>query len=334
VIRMCSDAAFVNDPLRILRGIRFAGSYGMEIEKTTLDAMRRYSHLLQNIAVERVLSELFEIFSFAQSARLIALLDDLGGVAAILPETESMRGCTQNNYHHLDVWRHSLAVLENCEVIIGNLNAFFGDASVDVEECLAENDRLPLLKMAALLHDVGKPPTRNVRPGTGRVTFYGHDRVGSEIVRKIAKRFKMAKRDRAFLGSLVAEHLHVLNLSAEDVRPTTRLRLLRKHGDDVIPLIILGMADIKGTLGPQSSPEAISRHVAWSGDIVREYFRSVRRELGREDLLSGKDLIAIGIKPGPGMGEVLRKIREAQDEGKVKSREEALALAKKLGDCE
>jgi putative nucleotidyltransferase with HDIG domain len=225
-------------------------------------------------------------------------------------------------------------VMENCEYILNHLGEFFGELSAAVAGDLAKDRRLPLLKLAALLHDVGKPAKRAVNPTSGRITFYGHDDVGAEIVAGIAERLKMANRDRDYLRLLVAEHLHVLNLSPPHVNAQTISKWLRQLRDDVIPVVILGISDIKGTLGPDSTEDATTAHISWSRLTLKRYFEVARKQLERKDLVTGKDLIALGIQPGPGMGRILAVLREAQDADEIATKEDALKLAQTLRDSQ
>ena len=332
LIRIPGPDAFLSDPLRMLRAVRFAAVLGFSIGEGTLSAMKAAAPRLRNTAWERILAELTEIFKTGNSAHFIRMTDELGILEIIFPEIRPMKDCDQNMFHHLDVWRHSLLVLENCEHILSHPEEFFSVAARQVSENLKSRNRLPLLKLAAMLHDVGKPRTRGFREDTGRITFYGHDKKGAEIISEIAGRLRMPKRDQEFIRILVAEHLHTLSLSAPEVRFATQMRWFRKLGEDVIPLIILSMADIMATRGPASGKEFRTRHLDWSAETVNRYFGKIREQLKRSSLISGNDLIARNMIPGPEMGRILRKVREAQDTGKIRNRDEALAMAEALAE--
>lgn len=254
-------------------------------------------------------------------------MDELGILDVIFPEIRHMKGCTQNTYHHTDVWNHSLMVLEICEYVVNHLQEFFGSVAEEVADNLKPGNRIPLLKLSAMLHDVGKPMTRGVKEDTGRITFYGHDKKGTEIVSQITQRLRMSSRDQEFVRRMVAEHLNVLNLFFYKVRPTTRMRWFRKLKHDCIPIIIMGIGDIRSTLGPASTEERRENHLRWSQNTVKEYYRKIKKQLERHNFITGKDLMDIGMSPGPELGDVLRKIREAQDAGLIRNREAALAMA-------
>ncbi len=329
IVRVTGPGAIPSDPLRILRAFRFAASLDFTIEPETLSVMREGVEMLRDTATERIQAELTEIFRTKRSFPFIRRMDDMGVLNVIFPEIKAMKGCVQNGYHHLNVWGHSLLVLEHCEHILNHLEEFFGPVARQVSENLKPCNRLPLLKLTALLHDVGKPGTRGVRED-GRITFHGHEEEGAEMVSDIAKRLRMSNQDHDFVYTVVAEHLHVLNLFFSKAKPSTRMRWFRKLKDDCIPLIIHGMADIKATLGPLATDERREKHLRWSREAVRKYYEEIKQQLERQNLMNGKDLIDMGMAPGPEMGRLLGKIREAQDVGQINDREEALSLAREL----
>lgn len=327
LVRQVGSQTFPDDPLRILRAYRFAAVFNLRISPETRATMRQYRPLLSQSAVERQLVELKKIFSSDRTFAFVSEMAEDGVLDLLFSEIGAMKGCTQNSYHHRDVWGHSLLVLRNCEVILGALEAFFGEWADEIRKYLAEKERVPLLKLAALLHDIGKPVTRGMRDD-GRITFYGHDLQGAEMIVNIAERFRMGKKASSFLHDLVAGHLQVLTLSSPNVNAATLRRWFRKHGDDCLGLLIIGMADIKGTLGPDSSELDRNEFVQWARTTVGEYL-SFKKELARPDLVSGKDLLNLGIPSGPKMGSLLKEIVHAQDVGEITNRQEALDFVKK-----
>lgn len=333
IIRITGPAAIPSDPLRILRALRFAAKFDFTIEAGTLAAMKSHSRLISETAPERIMNELTEIFRTGKSASFIRLMDDLEVLGIIFPEIIPMKACQQNGYHHLDVWGHSMLALENCESLLNNAGEFFEPVTEQIRENLNTGNRLPLLKLTAMLHDVGKPATRGERDD-GRITFHGHDKAGAEIISAIAERMRMSNQDHDFVHTVTAEHLNVLNLFFSGAKPSTRMRWFRKLKEDSIPVIIHGMADIKASRGPLSTEKRIEDHTAWSKAQIIKYYQKIKPQLERKDLVNGNDLIAIGMKPGPEIGKLLRKIRNAQDTGQVKTREEAMAMAEdELESC-
>ncbi len=336
VIRQAHPAAFHNDPLRILRAVRFAVVLDFGMEETTQNAVRDCRMLLTGVAPERISGELLEILNTPRSRawfQWFQWMDEQGVLEVIFPEITPMKGCRQNAFHHLDVWGHSLAVMENCQYILGRLENFFGTEAAQVRRVLDVEHRTPLLKLAAMLHDVGKPARQAMDPETGRITFHGHDAEGALLVEAVADRLRLSNLDKTFLKQMVAEHLHVKNLSRPEVRHGTRVRWFRRMMDSCVPSIILAMADIEGSLGPATSPETRKKHLQWLTHMAKSYFQEIKPRLKRDrDFITGKDLIRLGMTPGPAMGEILKAVQQARDDGEVTTVDEAMVLVKSYLD--
>ncbi len=329
-IRITGPDVFKSDPLRTLRAFRFAAELKFTIEEFTIRSIRENCLLLSEISAERILVELLNLLKTNPAASSIRMMDELGLLEVIFPEIRTMKNCLQNGFHHLDVWNHSLAVLETCEYIAANLKNYFSEASRHVEDNLSEGNRLPLMKMAALLHDVGKPAKKKARGESREINFHDHDREGGKIASAISVRLKMSNRDREFLRTMITEHMHILYLSRPGVKEKTILKWFGKLNDDIIPLIIIEMADSMSTRGPASKKSEREAHLAWSKKMVMEYYSEIRTKLKRKNVISGNDLISLGMKPGPELGRALEKIREAQDTGRILDRSAGFAMAEKL----
>ena len=328
-IRMAGSGTFVSDPLRVLRALRFAAALDFTVEATTWKEMQKSGPLLRQVAAERVMTELMLILKNCRSSFFFSRMEELGILEVVFPEITPMKGCTQNGYHHKDVWEHSLLVMENLEHITDNLSRHFGDTGDNITRNIT-GERLALLKLASLLHDVGKPATKGLDPGSGRITFYGHAKEGARLIDKIAVRLKMPNSAREFLVRLVAEHLHALLLASKKAKPAASIRWLRKMKDDAVPAIILSMADVMSSLGPASGAEYRQDHLIWAKKSICDYYAGIKARLESPGLITGDDLIALGLHPGPQLGQVLTHIRRAQDSGEITTSEEALNKAKAL----
>jgi poly(A) polymerase len=330
LIRLCSNRAIKDDPLRMLRAIRFSAELGFTIENDTEVSIAQQASLLNESAPERVMSEMIRIFAVPQCASYIRKMDQLSLLDIVFPEIRPMKGCTQNSYHHQDVWNHSMSVLENCEHILNNLDKFFDDPNHFILNYLLKKDRIPLLKIACLFHDVGKPNTRKLKPESGKVTFYDHDAKSKDILSDMALRLKISKKSRGLLETLAAEHLHVVNLSKFGVKKSTIIRFFRKLGDDTVLLIILSMADTRSKMRPSTKESEKKNHLEWCRKIIAEYFIFIKKQFEIKNLISGKDLIKLGLIPGPNMGKILKHTREAQDSGMFRNKQDALDFAKSI----
>jgi putative nucleotidyltransferase with HDIG domain len=276
------------------------------------------------------MTELMLILATPNSSLYFAQMDELGMLEIIFPAIIPMKGCDQNGFHHKDVWGHSLLVMQHAEHIINNLDDYFGEKSEDISYNLAQADRLPLLKLAALMHDIGKPGTKETDPGTGRISFHNHAAKGAAMIEVLARAMKMSRENINFLARLTAEHLNILTLASGRARPLTQLRWFRKMHDDSIPAIILSMADIMSILGPDAGEEYRQNHINWSKKNIIDYCENIKTQIEKKPLITGSDLIALGMEPGPGIGKVLRQVRDAQDTAEVTTRQAALDLARSL----
>lgn len=176
---------FREDPLRILRGIRFASQLGFEIEAETFAGMRECAGLLASLSQERITSELDKLLQGREPARGLNALRETGALDVVLPELRSMAGCEQNRFHRYDVWGHTVATVE----------------AIDAP---ASSRRLR--RWTALLHDVGKPAVRHVK-ANGEWGFYRHETVGAELAAALLDRLKLGKQESLSVTLLVRRHM-------------------------------------------------------------------------------------------------------------------------------
>ena len=330
IIRVTGKKAFPSDPVRILRGFRFAAELNFTMDKKTLAEIKIHAQALTSSPAERIMYELIKIFSLDNSSNFVKTMDNTVSLGKIFPEIKKMKKCPQNGYHHQDVWSHSINVLEKCENIIKKRTEFFGHHADKVFENLLSNSRLPLIKIGALLHDVGKPETRGFSKKSDRITFYGHDKTGEKTVGAITSRLRMSNRDSFFLQMLAGEHMRPAIIINDKTSEKTRVRWFKKVKEDVVPLVILAMADVMSKQGPLSVESGKKKLLKILAGLICEYYEKRKNMIEQKNLISGKDIIPLGINPGPAMGTILKKIREAQELGLLETKDEALAMAKKL----
>lgn len=336
LVRAVSDRVFQDDPLRMLRAVRLAGQLGFQIEAETLALIRRDAARIVEPAAERVREELLALLAPAAAAERVRLLEKLGLLVHLLPELLLGQGVTQPPPHILDVYEHHLAVLAAVEGLLAppphsapNLWAE-GAALAPWREQMAAHlsvevshgqPRWLLLKLAALLHDVGKPATRSVDED-GRIHFYGHETVGAEIVRTILRRLKMAQKSIGWVERLVANHLRPLHLTQRlPPRRKTIYRYFRATGDAGPDVVLLSIADQRGKVFAEDRAEVI----AVGQQLLAAYFDEYEDLVAVQPLLSGREIIGLtGIEPGPLVGELIERLKEAQASGHVRDREGAV----------
>jgi poly(A) polymerase len=336
VLRTASESAFEEDPLRLLRACRLATGLGLTLDARTKELARTNAAHAADPAGERQFAEFSGIVAGPDPLGGIRLMEDLGLLAVVLPELETLRGVVQNPNHHLDVYGHTLAVLEEWLGIESDLPAFAGDLTAEVEEFLAEplaNEltRKDALRFGALFHDLGKPETRG--EGSGYVTFIGHDEVGARIIASICRRLRTSRVLSRHLQGLALHHLRLGFLIHQ--RPLSRravydyLVATEPVGADVTLLTVADRLAARGE-GPLASPEMVQAHLDLAKEMLREALAWHRQGSPRPPL-SGDELAdELGLSPGPEIGRLLEELRAEAFTGEITSRSQALERAREL----
>jgi poly(A) polymerase len=286
------ERRFDEDQLRLLRAVRFAARFGFKIEPATFAAMRKLAARIHAVSRERVRDELTKMLTEGHARRAFELLDETDLLVQVLPEISRMKGVAQPPQYHPegDVWIHTLMLLEQLE-----------------PGCAAT------LAWGALLHDVGKPPT--FREAPDRIRFDGHVEVGVAIGAEICRRFRFSNEETRQILALIDNHMRFAD--APRMKSSTLKRFFRL--DDFPEHLALHRMDCL----------AAHRNLdIWN--FVRERYESTPQEAVRpQPLLTGRDLIAAGYSPGPAFKEILQAIEDAQLEGTIATREDAMALTRK-----
>ena len=326
VIRVTGKNYFKEDPLRILRAFSFSCMLGFTLDKETLRLAKKEKHLISGVSSERIREELFKIFDSSAAYTSLAMLDKLRILEIIFPEIKPMRGIGQGPYHHLDVWQHTLETLNQFELL---LKAFKQDLEISrylSQELSSLRKRSSLLKLACILHDVGKP--KALRREKGKIIFHGHERIGLGLARIICRRLKLANDETRSLERIVLWHLRPGYL-ADNGRPTERavFRYFRDTGSDALAVLLLSLADQRATKGPLTTALSRVRHEKTAKALIH---RLLTREKEKKPVpfLNGNDLMRkFKLPPGPLIGKILSGLDEAQAIGKVKNKAEAIRLA-------
>jgi len=308
ILRAPGTAAerFADDPVRVLRLARFSAQLGFDADPATLLAAREHAPELEHVAVERVRDELTKLLVAEHADRGLGVALDTGALAVVLPEVAAMDGVTQPSFHDLDVFAHTVQTVTLAPAT-------------------------PVLRWAALLHDVGKVPARTVEPD-GRIRFFRHPRIGAEIAEKICKRLKMSNAQTAAISHLVGEHmrlgdLHTGNRRAVD-RAVRKLDLWERGSSAQAPIVSaedaveLTLADLGATAGRERAPE------------VREKLQGVvaaSRERGTGErprhAVSGRAVMEeLGLDEGPEVGAAIAAVDAAVAAGEIAAEDSAAAI--------
>jgi putative nucleotidyltransferase with HDIG domain len=330
VLRAVSKRSYLDDPLRLLRAARLAAQLGLEIYPDTAALARAAAPRAADPAGERQLAELRQLVGGPDPLRGLHLLEELGVMPVVLPELETLRGVEQGPNHHLDVYDHTVAVLEHTLEVEADLERFAGERATEVAELLEEPladelSRRTALRFGALFHDIAKPATKAERDGF--VGFRGHDEVGVGIIGEICRRLRASRRLTQHLQALARHHLRLGFLIPE--MPLSRRRVhayLRATEPVAVDVTLLTVADRLSARGqgPIASPEMVSAHLQLAREMIAAGL-DWRREGPPVPLLRGDEIAAeLGLHPGPEVGSALAELEAAQYAGEVTDRTGAL----------
>jgi putative nucleotidyltransferase with HDIG domain len=342
-LRMAAPGAFAQDPLRVLRLVRLAVELDMEPDAETLRGAGVHAGGLAGVSAERVFVELRRVIAAREPRRGLEMMGALGASAVVLPELDALRGVEQNRFHHLDVYGHTLEVLDGVVELTSpgrtatpELEAALGGRRAAVDALLAEPlademTRGDALRWGALLHDAAKPLTREVRPQAGRVTFIGHDARGAELARAVLTRLRSSERLRTHVAALVRHHLRpgFLVHEPQPLARKTVFEYLRACSPVEVDVTLLSIADRLATRGDRAQ-QSIEAHLALAGDLLGDALRW-RAEGPPKPLLRGDELASEANNPtGPRVGELLEELAAAQYAGELASRDQALEYVRRL----
>jgi poly(A) polymerase len=334
MLRVVSPSAYEQDPLRPLRLARLAAELDLRPEPQTEELTSSAAGGVAGASPERVYAELRRLVLAPGVLEGVALADRLGLVRSVLPEVADLHRVEQSHFHHLDVYDHTLEVLARQIELEGRLGEIFGELEPRLREALDqpladELTRGEALRFGALLHDVGKPATRSVRPD-GRVTFIGHDAAGEAMVLRLCRRLRTSERFGRYVAALTRHHL-VLGFLVHE-RPLSRrtvYRYLAATSPVEVEVTLLSCADRLATRG-RNAETAIAAHLALARDLMAEALEWRAHGPPRPPIRGDELAREVGVPPGPELGRLLGALEEAAFAGEIETREEAVELARRL----
>jgi poly(A) polymerase len=282
------EERFAEDHLRLLRAVRFAAQLDFAIEPRTFAAIQLLASKIELISAERIRDELVKLFSPPHAARGLVLLLQSGLLPGVLPELVATLACEQSPDFHPEgtVFEHIRLMLEKMPP-----------------------DAPASLPWAVILHDIAKPATAEMDPATGKIHFYGHEKVGALLAERILTRLRFPRKQIEEIVACVRQHMQF-----KDVKQMRKATLRRLLWRETFPLELeLHRLDCLGSHGDLGHYEFLMEQAA----------ELKQKPAIRPPLLTGTDLIALGLKPGPAMGELLEEVREKQLQDELKTPGEA-----------
>jgi putative nucleotidyltransferase with HDIG domain len=300
---------FNDDPLRIMRAIRFATQLDFTIEPNTKNGINRTAERLNIISQERITDELLKILAAPKPSIGFLLMEETGVLKYIFPELLELKGVEQiGGHHHKDVFVHTLQVLDNLATMSDDIN----------------------LRYTALVHDIAKPRTKDFKPGKGW-TFHNHEEVGARMVPAIGRRLRLPNEMTKCAQKLTRLHLRPIALTEEDVTDSAYRRMLVQAGEHLDDLLTLCRADITS-----QNPKRVKQHLQNFDFVVRRL-----KEVEEKDRMAafqspvrGDEIMEVcGLPPGPQVGKFKKMIEEAILEGEIPNEHDAaLAFLLKVKD--
>ena len=357
IIRATNEHIFHDDPARLLRGVRLEAELGFEIEPQTAAWIHRDAALAALPAAERVRDEFARLLALPHAVIPLQRLDQFGLMLHIVPELEPLKSVTQSSPHRFDVYRHSLTTVDTLEGVVatvtgrkvekraladgplaawGDLRRVLSQFANDVTAHLAVEisggrDREGLLKLAALLHDVGKPQTWS-QDEQGHIHFYNHEPIGAQMAAARMKKLRFSRDEAERMRTIVGQHLRPAHLSrTEKVTRRAVYRYFRATSCAGVDVMLLSLADHLATYGPNIQEQRWARRLKVAEILLHHYFERRAETVSPPPLVTGNDLMTkLELDAGPMIGRLLESLKEAQAAGEVSTWEEALALARQI----
>ncbi len=332
VIRVINEKNIIEDPLRILRIFRFASILNFEIEENTFAIAQKHVSLINNVAKERVITELLKLLEGKNSAKYITQMKDCGLLYELFDLLRKEEPIPPNTHHHLKLIDHSIETVRQLEIYLQNASEFIKNK---VESYQVPGVKyLSLLKLSCLLHDTGKPTTWTIEE-SGRHRFINHDAVGAELLKPVLKNMKFSKAQIKYITTLVKNHIYPAQISDKEHEAGEKAikRMFRKLGDNTIDVLLLARADRLSAQGPAVTKEMTEANLNALSRYMKMYEEYCKTSTPIPKLLDGNEIAEIlNIKKDKKLGEIIKKLNDAQIVNDVKTKEDAIEFIKNIKD--
>lgn len=330
VLNGIREENFTDDPLRLLRIFRFHSTLGFEISDELIDIAKKHSQLINKPAKERIEYELMKLFGGQYSDSALLKMDECSILELIFPFVKELKQVPPNAHHHLDLFHHSIETVRQIELL-------YSQSQPEVKKHLDKVDfggfsRLAHLKLSAFMHDIGKFSTWFIEEDTGRHRFYKHDDVGSKMAPEILKKLMFSNKQIKYIQKMIKNHMYAtMVVCSPELSDKIMMRYVRKMEDDAIDAIIIGKADRLSALGPEITEDMVNENLTMLDKLLKFYLDSLETLKPLPKLLDGNEIMGIlNIKPSPQLGKILNELHEAQLNGDITTKEQAVEFVKKL----
>ncbi len=342
VLRAVKPTIYADDGIRLMRLARLAGQLGFTVDEETAALAKRDAAHIADVSPDRLRDEFCKVLGLSDTKSALRLLDDMGVLSRIMPELDATRGVTQPIEHYWDVFDHLVETVGYMDGLLdgdrrtADLSLSQMPWSDHVADYFAEEvsggvDRAILTKLACLLHDIAKPETKTVEE-SGKTRFLGHPEQGADVTEVAMDRLHFSRRANAYVTMLVRQHLRPMQLSNNLQTPTRRAlyRFKRDLGDAAIGAVWLSMADFLAAKGPMLDPNEWRRRVSHCSLVMESILAEPADDMAAPMVVNGHMLMkALGVGPGPQLGQILEAVREALAADEVSTPEEALGFARR-----
>ena len=327
VIRHIKESNFTDDPLRILRAFRFASTTGFELSEGSKACIEKYKHLLFTPAKERINYELMKLFGGDKCSKTLLVMDEFGILEELFPYVKEMKKVPPNTHHHLDLFHHVVETVRNIEEIYKNANKA-EKIHLDTID-FGGFPRINHLKLAGFLHDIGKFSTWTIEE-SGRHRFIKHDDVGAKMCVPFLREIKFSKKQIEYISLMIKNHIYPSNvIEAPDLNEKVMMRYIRKMEVNVIDNIILAKADRLSARGEAITEEIVQKNLDGLNTLLNFYLEKRETMKPLPKLLDGIEIMKIkGIQQSPELGKIINALKEAQINGDVTTKENAIEFIK------
>lgn len=328
VLKGIEDENFIDDPLRILRVFRFYSLLGFEIDEHLLSIVTKYSDLIEKPAKERIEYELMKLFSGKYADLSLLKMDECGILEKLFPIVKELKQVPPNAHHHLDLFHHSIETIKQVQLL-------YDASQPDVKSHMDKVDfggfsRLAHLKLACFMHDIGKFSTWTIEEDTGRHRFIKHDDVGSKLAKPILKKMCFSNKQIEYITLMIKKHMYpTMVVQAPELTDKVMMRFVRKMEDDAIDNILIAQADRLSARGPEITDEIVNENISALNKLLQFYLKAQETLKPLPKLLDGNEVMKIlNISPSPKLGQIINALNEAQINGDIITKEDAISFVK------